>query len=101
MKGNGQIKLDSVFGKELGFTSDLFDGYLWKKNNEMWISFINSKKPRNGNLSKLFDELWSRGFVVCVPTPSVLMSAILIKKGFKQTFQYEKVPNEDVEVWKK
>jgi len=96
---DGIIELDSKFGKELGFTSDKFDGWLWKKDGDIWISFIQSKKEGKGNLSRLFDAISKRGYKIKVPTPMGKMRLILVKKGFKPTVEFVEEIKEPVEVW--
>ena len=49
---DGHIEIDSENGKIFGFTSDLFEGYLWKKENDIYISFIISIHEGKGNLRK-------------------------------------------------
>ena len=79
---DGEISLDSEDGKELGFTSDLFDGYLWKIGDRIFISLIVSRNKRQGNLSRLFARIQEAGYKVAVPTPVGKMVKILKKKGF-------------------
>jgi len=83
---NGIITLDSKRGKLLGFTSNLFEGYLWKKDDTIIISFIVSKQEGQGNLSKLFNNILKKGYKVNVPTPMGKMLQIVRAKNFKQVF---------------
>ena len=92
---DGIIELDSERAKTFGFSSDLYEGYLWKKGEDIYISFIVSKKSGEGNLSKLFAQIENAGFRVAVPTPLGKMESILQKKGFVPTLE------EDWEVWRK
>ena len=102
---DGVIELDTKAGKELGFTSDKFmegnrsqiGSYLWKKEGYIYISFIQSKEKGKGCLSKLFDTIL-KSYGIKVPTPSVLMETILIKKGFERTKEYSE-QHGNVEVW--
>lgn len=50
------VELDSEMGKKLGFTSDLFDGWLWERGEDIYISFIMSNLEGKGNLRKLIDR---------------------------------------------
>ena len=93
------ITLDSERGKQLGFTSDLFDGYLWKKDGSIVLSFIISKKPNQGNLSRLIDKILAEGYDCHVPTPFARMESILRKKNFQQTFIFDEQVGCEVEVW--
>lgn len=97
---DGIIELDTDFAKELGFTSDLFGGYLWKDGDRILISDIFSKSPGHGNLSTLFDAIEAKSFRVAVPTPLPHMQRILKRKGFAPAVE----PDEhfgEVEVWMK
>ena len=92
---DGIIELDSSRAKIFGFTSTLYDGYLWKSGKTIYISFIESKRRRQGNLNRLFESIEKAGFRVAVPTPLGLMESILIKKGWSATIE------EEAEVWRK
>jgi hypothetical protein len=78
---DGIINLDSNRGKRFGFTSDLFDGYLWKRGPRIIISFIESRDPGKGHLKALFDRIESLGYTIAVPTPSNRMRMICEKRG--------------------
>lgn len=79
------IELDSDLGKELGFTSDKFDGYLGLDldNKTIFISLIRSKQEGKGNLLQLFRNIVDFGCSIKVPTPSDRMMKICLKYGFK------------------
>jgi len=99
-----EIVLDTPFAKELGFTSDKFDGYLWRKDNYIIISFIISLKEGQGNLSNLFKTIQSKGYGIKIPTPFARMKAICIIKGFKEMtepFAPEHGMYDPCEVWVK
>ena len=86
---DGIIILDSFRGKELGFTSDKFDGYLWKNNDEITISLIESVNQGKGNLKALFDKITEMGFKICVPTPFPRMEMICEKYGMKKIIKQD------------
>ena len=92
--------MDSAIGRELGFTSDRFDGYLWIHPGEIYVSFIESRQQGEGHLSQLFDACWSRGLTIKVPTPFAHMEAILKRKGFEHTWEQTSM-NDACEVWVK
>lgn len=99
---DGMIKVDSDYGKELGFTSDKwsFSGsWLWKKGDKIYFSMMTGLKQGQGNLSKLMNECWKRGYTIKVPTPFAKMEAILIKKGFEKTKEYDEKFEDYCEVW--
>ena len=80
---DGQIDPDSEVGKLIGFTSDKFEGWLWKSGDRVMISMIISLQPNKGNLSALFKAIEAQGLRVAVPTPFHVMRIILKRKGFK------------------
>jgi len=98
---DGIIELDTSRGKEFGFISEKFDGWLWKVGNYIYISFIVSKRPGHGHLSQLFDAISSKGYGIKVPTPSALMQTILAKKGFVKKYEFDERIEEAYEVWVK
>jgi len=80
---SGIIEIGSDFANKIGFTKDLFDGYLWRlDNNTIVISLIHSLKPQQGNVSRFIDHLLESGFTVEVPSPFPGMQSILERKGF-------------------
>lgn len=98
---NEMIALDSPFGRGLGFTSDKFFGYLWLRDNAVYISLIESLHPGRGQFSALLDAIWQRGLAVKVPTPLGSMRSILDHKGFHQTWEPFDELGEACEVWVK
>ena len=95
------IDLDTPLANELGFTSDKFDGYLWKSGNYVVISFIISLQEGQGHLSNLFKTIESKGFGIKVPTPFARMKAIIMEKGFKKTEEWFEEADCPVEIWVK
>ena len=93
------ITLDSPEARAFGFTSDLYDGWLWKHDDRVIISFIACQHPGRGDFSRLLDRIWQAGHEVAVPTPLGKMLAILTHKGFRQTFEWSDDYQEDVELW--
>ena len=98
---DGIIDLDSEKGKDLGFTSDKFEGYLWKHGRYIYISFIISKQQGEGNLSQLFTNIESKGYGIKVPTPFARMTQILLTHGFTPTKEWFKQAGDYAEVWVK
>jgi len=95
------IDLDTPFANKLGFTSDKFEGYLWKSGNYIVISFIISLQEGQGNLSNLFKTIESKGFGIKVPTPFARMKSILMEKEFKKTEEWFEEAECPVEIWVK
>lgn len=95
-----EIPLDSEIGKKLGFTSDLFKGYLWIKGNDIFISAIMSLHEGKGNLNNLFNKIEELGYNIKVPVPLGKMRSILLKKGFSQGTEFCDLRGK-VDVWEK
>jgi len=98
---HGIIDLDSDFGKELGFTSDKFDGWLWFHDPYVYISFIVSKDEGKGNLAHLFQSITDRGYGIKVPTPFARMKEICVKQGFSPSKEWFDEAGDWSEVWVK
>jgi len=95
---DGIINLDTDRAKILGFTSDKYDGYLWKNGEAVIISFIISKQ--RGNFHELVRQIHALGLTVKVPTPLGQMLEILIMDGYKHTVEpFGLEPFESVDVW--
>lgn len=94
---DGIIELDSDSGKQLGFTSNRFYGYLWKLDGYIWISAIGSLQEGEGHLSKLFQKIEKMGYGIKVPTPFAKMKAILREKGLHKTKEW--TDQGELEVW--
>lgn len=82
---DGKIDPDSDVGKQLEFTSQLFlgDSYLWKVGRIIYISFIESRYPGEGNFKTLVKSLEAKGLRVAVPNPLPRMESILRHWGFQ------------------
>jgi hypothetical protein len=94
---DGIINLDTKRGKELGFTSDKYDGYLWKQGESIFISFIVSRQ--RGNFRELVRRIHDLGLTVKVPTPLGQMQQILLKNGYQHTVELDEDIGEGVDVW--
>ena len=77
---DGIITLDTDRAKVLGFTSDKYEGYLWKQGDAVIVSFIVSKQ--RGNFRELVRRIHALGLTVKVPTPP-----------------FDEEPGEMVDVW--
>ncbi len=98
---DGKIEPSNTVGAALGFTSNKFDGWLWKTGNQIVISMLISKQEGKGHLSALFTEIERRGLTIAVPTPFARMRAILKRKGFKPHMEIDADFGEPVELWTK
>lgn len=77
-----KIELDSPFAQKIGFTSGKFFGWLWRKGNVIYISFIESKHESQGNFRELIKNINDKGFTIKVPTPFPKMEEICKRLGF-------------------
>ena len=82
-----------------GFTPDWFDGYLYRKGDDIYISAIISKEPGCGHLSRLFETIRKAGFVIKVPCPFNHMREIVRRKGFRLAPEIDEQFGEEVETW--
>lgn len=95
---DGIINLDTDRAKVLGFTSDKYEGYLWKQVDAVMVSFIASK--RRGNFRELVRRIHALGLTVKVPTPLGRMQEILVKNGYQHTTEpLDEESGETVDVW--
>jgi len=81
-----------------GFTSDLFSGWLWKKNESIYISMIESLEPGKGNFKRLIGTILTLGFTVKIPTPLGKMKMFVLKNKYKHTIENSKLMG-PVDVW--
>ena len=95
LQTDGIIELDSDSGRELGFTSERFGGYLWKTGNYITVSLIMSNK--RGNFRELVECIQHRGYGVIIPTPLGRMEEIVRKNGYVQ--RWEDSDFGPVELW--
>lgn len=91
------------FARSLGLTKERFKKgtYLFKKDNEIYISFVYSLKEGQGHFRELIENCLKKGYIVKIPTPLGRMVDIVTKNGFKRTIEYHEKTDEDVEVWVK
>ena len=85
---NTPIQPSSHAGEALHFRAGDFalDSYLWRSSHRsIWIPFIASEIPDNGDFSSLVLFLRLSGYIVNVPTPFSSMERILRKWGFVHT----------------
>lgn len=86
---NGIINLDSKFAKTIGFTSEKFNGYLWKKGRVIIVSFIISLQEGQGNFLKLIKNIQKQKYIIHVPTPSARMRKIMREAGAKEIVEHD------------
>jgi hypothetical protein len=85
-----QVMPDSKLGRELGFTSDKFAGFMTIKPevNVITLSVITSLEERKGNVLRLLKKIKKRGYNMDAYVVSDRMRIILEKFGFKGNKDY-------------
>ena len=98
-----RIETGTPKGDELGFTEDLFSGWLEydPDNKILYLHYIISRNKNEGNTTKLIRVWLDKDFDVRVVMPRPIMQHILEKVFFEKG--YEMFPDqyaEEVEVWR-
>jgi hypothetical protein len=95
------IETGTPEGTALGFSEDLFSGWLEMYNdNRLYLYYIISRIRGKGNVQALIRSWLDRGFDVRVVMPRPVMQHILRKFGFLPSLEY--IPDQyadKVEVW--
>lgn len=87
-------------GRQLQFTAERFEGYLFVRGEAVYISFILSRQRGAGHLRALFEAIWQRGYTVKVPTALPRMQAILAHWDFTQVQESDAEFGVDgIDVW--
>lgn len=93
---DGAFDGENHLGQLLGFTDDKFNGYLYKKGNEIWLSAVMSLDEGKGNFSTLLNNIEKNGFEIVVPLPLKKMQEIIKRKGFEPEDE-----NEPLTIWRR
>jgi hypothetical protein len=96
-----RIETGTPEGDEMGFTGDLFSGWLEMYNeNRLYLHYIISRCRDRGNTQALIRGWLDRGYDVRVVMPRPVMQHIVKKFGFIPSLEYFPDQYEDpVEVW--
>jgi len=96
-----RIETGTADGDALGFTDDLFSGWLeLKTGSRLYLHYIVSRHRDEGNTQALIRGWLDRGYDVRVVMPRPIMQYILTKFGFVPLYEYFPDQYEDkVEVW--
>jgi len=91
------------FARDLGLTKERFrkGTYLFKKGNEIYISFIYSLQEGQGHFKELIENCIKKGYTVKIPTPMGRMVDIVKKNGYEKRLEFSEEMGESVEVWVK
>lgn len=98
-----RIETGTPEGDKLGFTEDLFSGWLEydPDNKILYLHYIISIYKNEGNTTALIHKWLKMGYDVRVVMPRPIMQHILYKLFFEKS--YEMFPDqyaEEVEVWR-
>jgi hypothetical protein len=96
---DGIIRLGTDRGRRFGFVPELFDGYMWKAGDAVYISVILSKDEGKGNFRDLVARIRALGFAVKIPTPSARMAEIVRKNGYREASEWDDAYGCDVALW--
>jgi len=96
-----RIETGTKDGDALGFTEDLFSGWLERESgNRLYLHYIISRHRGEGNVQALIRGWMDRGYDVRVVMPRPVMQHIVRKFGFIPSQEYFPDQYEDqVDVW--
>lgn len=96
-----RIETGTPEGDALGFSEDLFSGWLeMEAGNRLILHYIISRQRNEGNTQNLIGRWLYEGYEVSVVMPRPVMQYILGKFGFVPSKRYFPDQYEDlVEVW--
>jgi hypothetical protein len=96
-----RIESATAEGDAMGFTGDLFSGWLERESgNRLCLHYIISRHRGKGNTQALIQRWLDQGYDVRVAMPRPVMQHILQKFGFVRSLEYFPDQYEDrVEVW--
>ena len=96
-----RIETGTPEGNALGFSADLFSGWLeMERGNRLILHYIISRQRNEGNTQALIRSWLDNGYEVSVVMPRPVMQHILRKFGFVPSRRYFPDQYEDpVEVW--
>ena len=98
-----RIETGTSDGDNLGFTEELFSGWLEISNDaRLYLHYIISRCKNEGNTQKLIGRWIAEGYDVRIVKPSVIMQHILRKLGYIETFEdLSRHYEDEVEVWRR
>jgi hypothetical protein len=96
-----RIETGTVEGDSLGFTGELFSGWLELYNDtRLYLYYIISRCKNEGNTQKLIRKWIAEGYDVRVVKPSSIMQHIIGEFGYVESYEtLSRHYDEDVEVW--
>ncbi|MGB7788236.1 hypothetical protein [Methanoregula sp.] len=95
-----RIETGTPDGDALGFTEDLFSGWLKREENRLCLHYIISRVKTEGNVQRLIRRWLDEGYQVSVVMPRPIMQHILKKFQFTPSIEYFPEDYMDnVEVW--
>jgi hypothetical protein len=83
-----EVYSGSRLGEILGFTEELFYGWLEiLENGRLYLYYISSKNPMEGNATRLIKHWIYMGFEVRIVRPCPEMRSIIEPMGFMEFFE--------------
>jgi hypothetical protein len=89
-------------GDILGFTEDLFSGWLeLYSDSRLYLYYIISRCKNDGNTQNLIRRWIDEGYDVRIVKPSVVMQHILVKFGYVESYEdLDRHYEGEIEVWR-
>jgi hypothetical protein len=100
-----EIRAGTRLGEILGFTEELFYGFIEIiDDGRLYLYYISSKDPKMGNTTRLIAKWVKMGFDVHVVRPCPEMQRIITRQGFEE--YEEELPHRyrterHINVWRK
>jgi hypothetical protein len=96
-----RIETGTPEGDALGFSEDLFSGWLeMMDENRLYLHYVISRRKNEGNIQALIRHWLTLGYNLEVVMPRPIMRHILGKFGFSPSYEYLPEHYEyPVEVW--
>jgi hypothetical protein len=96
-----RIETGTPEGDALGFSEDLFSGWLeMVDENRLYLHYVISRRKNEGNIQALIRHWLALGYNLAIVMPRPIMRHILEKFGFSAAYEYLPEHYEyPVEVW--
>jgi len=79
----------TAYARRIGLLKDRFttQTFLWKREGEVYISFVETHSPGQGHFRELVENLLKMGYVVKIPTPLGRMEHLVQSNGYTKTIE--------------
>ena len=95
-----RIETGTPDGDAMGFSGDLFSGWLESEDGRLYLHYIISRHKNEGNTKRLILIWLARGYDIRIVMPRPIMRHIIKKFGFEPSYEFLPGHYEHpVEVW--